>query len=176
MWKPLIRCSIVGGLIVFLWAMISWMLLPMHKASMHHFADGQEVTSCITRYAPQDGIYVLPSWDDMNTEQKKTEPFIFVNVRRGVDSTNMTKSMVVGLITQIIGAGIITYILLRAKTMKYWGRVWHVTLLGALVAILGTLPAWNWWYFPTSWVFLEFFDLVIGWFLGGLVISKLIKN
>jgi len=176
MWKPLIRCSIVGGVIVFLWVMISWMLLPMHKASIHHFADDSEVTSCITKYAPEDGIYVIPSWDAVESAEKSNSPFIFVNVQRGVDFTNMTRNMICGIITQIIGAGLITYLLLRAKAMKYWGRVWFVTIAGLLVAILGTVPAWNWWHFPTGWAILEIFDLVVGWFLGGLVIAKLIKN
>ncbi len=176
MWKPMIRCSIVGGVIVFLWVMISWMVLPMHKVSLNNFTDEAEVTSCITRYAPNDGIYVAPSWAKDKKESTDSAPYIFLNIRRGVDSTNMTQNMIYGVITQIIGAAIITYLLLRTKAMKYWGRVWFVTLAGVLVAVLGTIPAWNWWHFPMGWAILEMFDLVIGWFLGGLVIAKLIKN
>ena len=172
----MIRCSIVGGVIVFLWTMISWMILPMHKASMNNFADESEVTSCITRYAPHDGIYVIPSWDQVKKKETSNIPFIFVNIRRGVDYSNMTSNMICAVITQIIGAAFITFLLLKTKAMKYWGRVWFVTIVGLIVAILGTVPVWNWWHFPTGWAMLEMFDLVIGWFLGGLVIGKLVKN
>jgi len=177
MWKPMVRCSIVGGIIVFLWVMISWMILPMHKNSLHKFTDESEVTSCLTRYAPSDGVYVIPSWDQIEKNgSPKDSPFILVNMRRGVDYTNMTRNIIWGVITQIVAAAFITYLLLRAKAMKYWKRVWFVTVVGIIVAILGVVPSWNWWFFPTGWSILEIFDLIIGWFLGGLVIAKLVKN
>lgn len=175
MWKPLIRCSVVGGVVVFLWMMVSWTVLPLHKAAMHKFVDQQEVAQTVMRYAPKDGIYVIPSWEE-DKPPVQGVPFIFVNIQRGVDFTNMSKNIVVGIITQIIGAALITYLLLRAKAMKYWRRVWFVTIAGITVAILGTLPAWNWWHFPGCWVLLDMIDVVLGWFLGGLVIAKLVKN
>ena len=176
MWKPLIRCSIVGGIIVYLWFMISWMILPLHKMSMNTFSNPSEVTSCILRSAPKDGIYVIPKWDqDQEKEKRASEPLIFVNVVRVADK-NMTRSMVIGLITDLIGAFLITYLLLRAKAMKYWRRVGFVTVVESAIAFLGTVPAWNWWQFPMAWSILECFDIVIAWFLGGLVIAKLAKN
>jgi hypothetical protein len=176
MWKPIIRCSIVGGIIVFLWMMLSWAIFPMHKACLNNFTDESEVTSCITRYAPKDGIYVLPSWNKVGGAEKKHPPFIFMNIRRGIDYSNMINNIIYGVITQIIGAAFITFLLLKAKAMKYWGRVWFVTIVGLIVAVLGTIPTWNWWHFPTGWAILEMFDIVVGWFLGGLVIAKLVKN
>ena len=176
MWKPLIRCSIVGGVIVFLWFMISWMVLPMHKGQMNHFSDGSEVVSTILDAAPKDGIYVVPDWDTVAGSEDKVGPSIFVNVKRGVEFGNMATPMVIGLITQIIGAGLITYLLLKTKAMKYRERVKFVTIAGIAVGLLGSVPAWNWWHFPGTWVLFEFFDIAIAWFLGGLVIGKLVKN
>lgn len=172
----MIRCSLIGGIIVFLWMMICWMVLPMHQTMIHKFTEQAEVASCITKYAPSDGVYVVPSWDEVEKGQSSNLPFIFVNVRRGIDITHMTRSIACGIITQIIGAALITYLLMHAKAMKYWNRVWFVTIIGLVVAVLGTIPAWNWWHFPTGWAILEIFDLVVGWFLGGLVIAKLVKN
>lgn len=177
MWKPLIRCSIVGGLVVFLWSMFSWMVLPMHKTQMHRFVDASQVESTILRYAPVDGIYVIPTFEETQGGLKgKDAPFIFVNVKRGVEVSSMTSSMVIGIITQMVGAFLITYLLLHSKVMKYWGRVGFVTIVGILIAILGLIPPWNWWHFPGSWVLLDTFDVVVGWFIGGLVIAKLVKN
>ncbi|NGX37170.1 MAG: hypothetical protein K1000chlam2_00323 [Chlamydiae bacterium] len=172
MWKPIIRCGIVGGVLVFLWYMLSWMVLPMHKGVMNKFAEPSEVTSCITRYAPHDGIYVIPGWE---AEPEPGQPFIMVNIKRGVDFSN-TSQMICGVITNIIAAGFITYLLLRAKAMKYWNRVWFVTVVGIVVALVGVVPAWNWWHYPAMWSVLEMFDILVGWFLGGLVIAKLVKN
>ena len=88
----------------------------------------------------------------------------------------MTRPIVIGVITQIIGAFLITYLLLQAKAMKFWYRVRFVTVAGIAVAILGSMPMYNWWHFPGCWVFLEMLDYTIGWFLGGLVIAKLVKK
>jgi len=176
MWKPLVRCAIVGGVIVFLWLMISWILFPMHKMAMNNFTDEREVTSCVLRAAPKDGIYVIPSYEEQTEGRAQTEPFIFVNVVRSADLKNMGRPIIISIITQIVGAFLITYLLLRAKAMKYWNRVWFVTIVGIVVALLGTVPAWNWWHFPIGWTILEIFDIAIAWFLGGLVIAKLVKG
>lgn len=176
MWKSIVRSAIVAGIVVFLWSMISWMVLPMHKVSMNKVTDESEVTSCVMNNAPSNGIYVIPSWEQVDKGNLKSSPFIFFNVQKSVDFTSMTRSMFCGILTQIIGAAFIAYLLFHAKGLKYWGRVWFVTIVGLVVAILGVFPAWTWWHFPFGWVFLETIDLVVGWFLGGLVMAKLIKN
>lgn len=176
MWKPLIRCSILGGVIVFLWSMLSWMILPIHKNMMNQFTDESRVVSEILDAAPKDGIYIYPTWSAFADAKEKVMPSLFVNVKRNVNYGDMTAQMVIGLIMQIIGAGLITYLLLQAKTMKYWSRVKFVTIVGIAIALIGVAPVWNWWHFPGLWMTIEFFDIVIAWFLGGLVIAKLIKN
>ena len=175
MWKTLFRCGIVGGVIVFLWMMVSWMILPLHKGAMNRFVDESEVVSTVTRYAPKDGIYVIPNMDARQEETEK-QTFIFMNIKRDVDLGNMAFPMACGVITQIIAAMFATFLLLKTKAMKYWNRVWFVTVVGIFAILVGVLPAWNWWYFPWNWVVIEIFDVVIGWFLAGLVIAKLIKN
>ena len=174
MWKSLIRCSIAGGIVVFLWSMLSWMVLPMHRMMMNQFTEPSQVSSTITRYAPKDGIYVIPGMEAREQGSKQTS--IFVNVRRDVDSGSMIRQMVIGLISQMIGAFLITYMLLHCKMMRYWNRVGFVTIAGVLVAILGILPAGIWWHFPLGPVSLEVLDMVSSWFIGGLVIAKLVKN
>jgi len=138
---------------------------------INRFTETTEVTTTIAQYAPNDGIYVITP-----CETKKDDPFIFVNIRRGINCTSMIRPMVTGILMQMAAAFLITYLLLQAKPMKYWSRVWFVTIIGCVVAILGILPNWNWWQFPTAWTMLEIFDIVVGWFLGGIVIAKLIKN
>ena len=175
MWKPILRCGIVGGIIVFLWIMISWMVLPLHKSTMNKFVDEAEVVKTVTRYAPKDGIYVIPSMETRQVDAKD-QTFVFMNIKRGVDFGQMAGPMLCGVITQIVAAMLITYLLLKAKAMKYWNRVWFITIAGILAVLLGIIPAWNWSYFPTHWVVLEAFDIIAGWFLAGIVMAKLLKN
>lgn len=176
MWKSLLRCSVIGGIVVYLWLTLQWAVLPMHSMMINQFTEPAEITSTVTRYAPHDGIYVIPSRNEEAKGAKKDNIFVFMNIKRDVDITEMTRPMIVGVLMQMVGAFIITYLLLQAKVMRYWGRVGFVTLIGLAIAVIGVLPAWNWWHFPLGWSLLEVFDVVFGWFLGGLVIAKLIKN
>jgi len=171
MWKSLIRCSVIGGIIVYLWLTLEWAVLPTHQMVINKFTEQTEVSSTVMKYAPHDGVYVISpcNGDD-------TEPFMFVNIRRGIDCSKMLRPMVQGILMQIAAAFLITYLLLQTKAMNYWRRVWFVTIIGCIVAILGILPDWNWWQFPIGWTLLSIFDMVVGWFLGGLVIAKLVKN
>lgn len=171
MWKSLIRCSVIGGIIVFLWLTLEWAVFPTHRVLLNRFVEPADVVSSVIKYAPHDGIYVISP-----CEGKPTDPFMFVNIRRGIDCNSMIRPMIQGVLMQMAAAFLITYLLLKAKPLKYWGRVWFVTVIGLIVAILGVLPDWNWWHYPTPWIAVEIFDLVAGWFLGGLVIAKLIKN
>lgn len=177
MWKSLIRCGIIGGIVVFLWMTLEWAVLPTHRKLINQFTESAEVSSAITKYAPHDGIYVITQCDTKDQEKaKQNGPFIFMNIKRDANCNSMVRPMIQAIIMQMAAAFLITYLLLQTRAMKYWGRVWFVTIIGVVVAILGFLPAWNWWQFPAAWTFLEVFDIIVGWFLGGLVIAKLVKN
>lgn len=174
MWRPLIRCSIVGGVIVFLWYLCAWMIIPAHKILLNEFTNESEVVSTVLQSAPKNGIYVAPSLEGQMNQKKV--PFLFVSVQRGVQMADLTRPIVIDLITQIVGAFLITYLLLCARPMRYWRRVSFVTIVGLTVAILSKIPLWNWWHFAPIWVTLTMLYIVIGWFLGGIVIAKLVKD
>jgi len=150
---------------------------PAHAQKPYKFAEPDAVMSTVMQYAPHDGIYVIPSCDSAQKGDKmRPEPFLFVNLRRDVVMGSMVEPIIMSIITQMVGAFLITYLLLQAKAMKYWNRVWFVTVAGIAVAVIGLTPAGNWWHFPLPWVILEMFDMAVAWFLGGLVISKLVKG
>jgi len=187
MWKPLIKCSIVGGIVVF---MISWLVLPWHTATLNTFENEQAVVGALLANAPKDGIYVIP---DMNKEAQTQAqpsdngsygneepaagtPYVFANiVRTAPGKEAMTKSIVIGVISQMIGAFIVTFLLLKAKAMKYGKRVGFVTILGLFLGLMSALPMWNWWAFPAGFTIVSILDPLIAWFFGGLVIAKLVK-
>lgn len=55
------KCALIGGLIVFIWGIVSWMLLPWHMMTTHKFINEEQVAMAIKANAPEDGIYFLPS-------------------------------------------------------------------------------------------------------------------
>ncbi len=189
MWKPLLKCSIIGGLVVYIWYMFSWMILPWHDMVTNRFTDQQAVAQVLMQNAPTDGLYVLPSMKppvisaDMlgqnmsqygSTDMSNWQgPFVYANIHKGIKPNAMTVPLVVSLITHIIGAFFITLLLLQTKLARYWSRVKFVTIVGFLVGFLSMVPLWNWWGFTGAFTVVGILDTLFAWFFGGLVIARL---
>lgn len=174
MWKGLIKGGIIGGAIVFIWLAISWMILPLHDKVLLSLKDEGDVINCVLDEAPRDGVYLVPRTTE--SAQKHPNIALFITVRRAVQLDNMINSIICSLLTQIVGAFLISYLLFQTKVLNYWHRVRFVTITGLTVGILGVIPGWTWFGFSGSYVFIEILDYIIGWFLAGLAMSKLVKR
>ncbi len=131
-------------------------------------------------------MYILPNAHTyepgMTEEQRKAAheegmkrgvqgPFMLASIStHGWGS--MGTAMLVGLLTQIAGALLATWLLLKTSGLQYWGRVGFLVVFALTVAVLAHVPYWNWWHFSTSYTAVALADLLIGWFLAGLVIAK----
>ncbi len=182
MGKALIKGSLLGGIIFFIWIMISWMVLPWHCQFMKTFKNETAVANTLMENTENDGIYLLPNLCDKNvdleerTQSMKKGPVIFASIQRYGSNIDSIAPYVTSLIIQFIGAFLIAYLLSLAKNLNYLCRVWFVTLIGLTIGVLGALPNWNWWGFSFDYVLIEILDYVIGWFLAGLVIAAFVKR
>jgi hypothetical protein len=167
--------------------MISWMMLPWHAQTLNKFTDECKVAQVIRNNAPTSGVYILPNmyaYTDSTSQQEMVKgssmmdkgPVVFASVMRDGMGKMTARPFVISLILQIIGAGIVTWMLMKTKGLSYRQQVGFVTLFGVAVAILGILPQWNWWGFSIGYTLSCMIDLVIGWFLAGLAIAKLCKR
>jgi hypothetical protein len=197
MLKTLFKCAIASAVVVYLWYMFSWMILPWHSMILHEFTNQDAVARVIMNNAPVNGLYIAPSMQSSSANQQNMPgpetpgmtpqghqmmgpqsmgPFLFVNVKREGMGTSMILPMVISFITQFIGAFIITLLLLQTKAMRYWHRVRFVTITGFLICFLSLVPIWNWWGFTGGYTLIGIIEGTIAWFLGGLVIARLVKN
>ena len=60
MLKPLLRGTILGGLMAFLWSSVSWELFGWHEKPVHSFQNEDEVARVIESHAAESGVYLLP--------------------------------------------------------------------------------------------------------------------
>jgi hypothetical protein len=179
MGKALIKGALWGGIVVFIWGFISWGLIPWHAMAFKKFHNQGAISLLIRESAPSSGIYLLPDPMAAKNAKEKAEirqdmkkgPFIFASVR--LEGCSMSVLKFVGsLIMDLVVAFFITWLLLHTKGMNYGKKVGFVTMVGLIAAILGHFPAWNWWGFPGSFVLVGMVDVVIGWFLAGLVMAR----
>ncbi len=184
--KSLLKCALVGALVVYVWGALSWMVFPWHQNCFHKFTDEESVADAIKENAPADGVYVLPNTLGYTDQTSKGEisrglemmekgPFVFASVRKGGVGKMDATPFLLCLLTDIIGALIVTWMLMQTKGMKFKRQVGFVTLFGVGVGVLSQMPIWTWWGFPCCYVLTNFADYVIGWFLAGLVIARINK-
>jgi len=174
MWKPLIRSTVVGGVTVFIWYVISWMFFYFPVVDFKKFENPTEVTSTIFRGAPEDGIYIQSGG---NAPEKGRPPFILANVAREYPLKNMAQQIIVAFFTQVFAAFFVSLLLLQTKaSYKYWPRVGFVTVAGIFAAILSYMPLFIWMRYPIVWMGTAMINMVIAWFIAGLLMGHLSKR
>ncbi len=187
MQKALLLGGLLGGLVLFVWGSISWMVLPWHMMTFEKFKDEATIAQALTANALRPGLHLLPNVHKhdpgMTEEQKKAEeaegmkrmiqgPLMFASVTlQGFGG--MGPALLIQLVTGIVGAFLATWLLLKTRPMSYWHRVGFLVVIALVVAVIAHVPYWNWWNFSTSYTAVTFADLLIGWFLASLVIAKL---
>ena len=177
----LIKGTVLGGLVLFVWGAISWMALPFHGNVLQGFANEDAVLQAITAHAPRSGVYLLPNTEgggeaaqQAAQERMQKGPGVLAAIRVG-PMGSMASYMLSGLLIQMAAALVGTGLLLRARLETYGARVVFLAVTGLLIGIAGHLPQWNWWHFSTGYTLLEMADLVISWTLAGLVIGKVAR-
>jgi hypothetical protein len=171
----LIKAAIAGGIVAFLWGVVSYMVLPWHMMTMHPFKDEEAVSKVIAEHVEGSGVYILP-FHGCKEREDKPGPFVFATVDlKGMCGSSMAVPLARSLIIQIVAAFFITWMLTKTKGLKHMEKAGFAAMAGLFAGFVGLLPGWNWVAFPLGYTLIGMLDLVIAWFLAGLTISKIAK-
>ena len=180
----LLKCGLIGGLVLFVWSAIFWMVFACQKNYMMGFSDESDVASAIVDNAPKSGIYILPNVggksgnsDQMKEAEKKMAqgPFVFAAVKLEGKNPRMGSALFGSLILKIVAACLVTWLLIQARIGEFRRAVKFVTIVGVVVGILVAFPHAIWFGFPAGYVFCSLIGTIVGWFLAGLAIAKFVK-
>ncbi len=170
--KKLILGAFVGGTILFAWSAVSWMLLPWHNKTMESFTNEPAVSEFFIHNTPKAGVYRLP-WQ---FDKSQGGPLVLASVTpRGAKS--MGKTMAAGLLVQIIASFLVTFLVYEgsASVPSYWDRVGCVMVFAVAAGLVCHVPYWNWWGFSLEYTAVSMLDLLVGWFLAGLAIARIVE-
>ncbi|MCK4934180.1 MAG: hypothetical protein KAR79_01200 [Simkaniaceae bacterium] len=180
MCKSIIKGALLGGIAIYLWTMISWMVLPWHCATLNHFKNEGEVTSVLRENVGTAGIYVAPSQKAASSEDSKKGEFddtlIFVAISDKANQYKTPKPYISSFITDVIGAAFLALMLFKCSEVAYWKRVRVVMYFACALAVLGSLPQWTWWGFPSGYVAVDMADQIIGLFFAALILARIIPK
>ncbi len=164
----IITGAVVGGVVVFLWGTVSWMVLPWHRLVIHTFQNEVVVASILQTNAPYAGVYAATG---------AHTPFVFASVRpAGMMNSSEPAFYLRGLGLDMLAAGLLTWLVLWLPPFSYWRRVRLVTLVALIAGVLVHLSYWTWWGFSRAYTVVAITDLVIGWFFGALAIAAVTRG
>ena len=183
--QRIMKCGLIGGLILFVWGAVSWTILPWQKGQMKSFSDESEVRSAIMDNAKGSGLYVLPNLHKYGNNAEEIAaakarmaegPYVVAAVSVEGRNPSMAGSSVLSLMLKIVAASLVTWLLFKTQQnnqLDFNKSVKFVTVVGVVIALLATIPYGIWFAFPAHFVIGSIIEIVFGWFFAGLAISKL---
>jgi hypothetical protein len=181
--KRILIAATTGCLILFVWGALSHMVLLI-GSGFTPLPNEDKIINELEHSIPGKGLYLFPgnnfknrnSTETFSWEKKfRTGPVGFIVYRPvGGDPLSQKK-----LFTQFISnflSALIATIIASLVVAPYWNRVFAITLLGAISCTSVSMIFWNWYEFPAAFFVAQCIDQIVGSFLAGLVIARIIAT
>jgi hypothetical protein len=179
--KKIIAASLLGALTMFIWGAVSHMVIFI-GAGFKPLPGEEKVLSVLKSTINEKGLYFFPGKDFRNTTKEQDVLFesrfrngpvgLLIYRPHGGNLLDINK-----LITQFVCtllSVLIAIFIVSASTTGYWKRVCMVTALGLIACTSVSSIYWNWYEFSASFFVAQILDMVIGFFITGMVICKII--
>jgi hypothetical protein len=185
--KGIFSATLFGGIIVWMWMFISWTVLPWHCSALKRFENESTVQEVISAVAKEDGIYTIPALckqdlpdpdqilEEIQQEELKTSKIIVMSINSSGFTPSSIIPHVVSLLTNIACALFVSLIVMLMAASGYGWKLFAITLIGLIAGIYAEVPLWIWMGFPLHNALIGIADLVISWFLAGIVMAGLIR-
>lgn len=168
--------SLVGGILVFLWQFLSWVILPLHSGEAKYTPAQTEVMNAISASIKEDGMYMIPTAPPEASSMEEHEklakemdgkPWATV-IYRSAYKNDMVMPMVRGLLVDIVLVFLLIYILTRGATPTSM-RIFAASIaLGLFTFLVGPYTMHNWFQTPSETYTGHLIDGFVAWGLCGL--------
>ena len=184
--KRLILAGIIGGVILWIWGLISWTVIPLYTPTMRNIPNEDVVVETLSEYLSIKSIYIfpgLPKEDDQYSRDRWAEKYkrgpigMIIYNPVGADPM-MLGQFLIGFIIFAIASYIAAWFLSRstAAMTSYLSRVTYCGMLGIFISLPTHLSAWNWMGYPFDFTTAMVADVVFGWIFAGLGIAGVVKS
>lgn len=189
----IIPAGLAGGVILWIWGFVSWVMLPLHQSTLKPIPNEAEIVSSLQTSLGETGVYQFPA---MPAEQPgMSEEAMGAAMENYLEKYHsgplgllfydphgrdpfMLWQMIAGLIIFMVSAGIVAWFLSRSTAAAggYLSRVIYCGMIGVFLAIGTHLSEWNRMGFPSDWTTAQMIDSIIAWLLAGAGIAAIVKT
>ena len=176
-----IIAGLLGGLVIFMWGMVSHMILPLGEIGMLQPNSEDAVIAVLKDNMPKTGVYIVPGLstaqmqDDASVKAYQAKAPTLPNAMviyqdTGRDGTQMTQNLLHEYIGNTLAALIVASIL-ALGAFSSTKRIVLSVGMGAFAWLTVSAPYWNWYRFPQDFSLANLAMLLIGWLLAGMVMA-----
>ena len=184
--KQIIIGGIVGGITLFMWGFISWVVLPWHYGTVKQHEGINTVVEDITEHVPESGVYYLPAmafdhedeqamndWEEMH----RTGPRGYIFLQATPTDPMPPMLLVKGFAADVVASMMASLLLLIAipSLPNYQSRVVFVAALGAFSILSVYLVDGIFHDFPLRYSLGLAADTAIAWVLAGITIAAVVR-
>lgn len=188
--KSVVLAGILGGLTIFAWACVAFLVLPLGEIGIRELPDEPAFLNAVRNNVPLPGLYFFPrgglspgatpAQEKAAAEawQKKlqSEPVGMLIYRGlGVGGTS-TKQIMMQFVANLTQGLLAAFLLARAKLKRYSARVGFMLVLALLASLNTNVAYWNWYGFPATYTLAYVLTLFCGYSLAGLVAAAIVKE
>jgi hypothetical protein len=174
--KRIILAALAGGIIVFIWSAIAHLATPLGMMGLTNLPNEDAVLQVLRDNVKTSGFYVFPGQipDEKAWAAKIAEgpSGLMVYTAGGVSAMD-PKQLIAELLTNIVAAFIAASIVALIFA-SYAKRVGVIVMMGVFGWVSLLLSYWIWLHYPTAYILGELVTEVVGWFLAGLAIAKIV--
>ena len=173
--KNYILATVMGAIILFVWNIISWMVLPFHGDMLNTLPESAVNALKSEKNPVESGIYHYPGLNDPDLFRKVQEgpriPFL-VYIAEGTsafDPLDFVKSLLFNLLT----ASLILVVLTKLSNRSTNNAILVALVLALLVGFASEFPKTSWFKFPVEYALVNILDYVVGFALASWAMSKM---
>lgn len=184
--KQIALGGIVGAVVVFLMSSIFHMATHLGEAGVKTLPNEDSVLSMMRSSISDSGLYLFPTSGAMDKsaagqaaymEKYKLGPIGILAYTRSRGDLAFGKLLVNQFLFSLVAALLISWILaITASATSYGSRVLIVFLAALFGGFVYTLPYWNWYGFPSTYILAEIATWAASWLVGGLAIAAIVKQ
>ncbi|MEM6805923.1 MAG: hypothetical protein AAF696_31290 [Bacteroidota bacterium] len=171
--KNLVKGTLIGTLVLFLYGATEWFNPYLHQVYKHPKSK-EQVAQVLLDNMSENGIYIWPNRGE--AEEKSEMGIIYFISKQDPSFYDPGKFMGGQLLINLMLWFLITALLLQAKIESHRQRVLFIMILGIIAGLSYLIPMWNWWGFSTEYVLMRWGNMLIGWLLAGIAVSWSLRS